>query len=78
MADAPQISRATKGAALGMKMGAYLYQKKCPEVLTVVEQVDEVCKIFCSQVIRVCFCGRMKIIRILTKQLEVGPEIYPM
>ena len=39
-ADAPEVGRATKGAALGMKMRAYLYQNKYPEVLEVVEQID--------------------------------------
>lgn len=38
--DAPQTGRATKGAALGMKMRAYLYQNKYNEVLDVVEQID--------------------------------------
>lgn len=38
--DAPEIGRATKGAALGMKMRAYLYQNKYSEVLTVIEQID--------------------------------------
>ena len=39
-ADAPQIGRATKGAALGMKMRAYLYQKKYNEVLTIADQIE--------------------------------------
>lgn len=38
--DAPQVGRATKGAALGMKMRAYLYQKKYDKVLEVVNQID--------------------------------------
>ena len=38
--DAPQIGRATKGAALGMKMRAYLYQNKYDKVLEVVDQID--------------------------------------
>jgi hypothetical protein len=38
--DAPQVGRATKGAALGMKMRAYLYQNKYSEVLKVVDQID--------------------------------------
>lgn len=38
--DAPQVGRATKGAALGMKMRAYLYQNKYPEVLSIVEEID--------------------------------------
>lgn len=38
--DAPEKGRATKGAALGMKMRAYLYQNKYSEVLTVIEQID--------------------------------------
>lgn len=38
--DAPQVGRATKGAALGMKMRAYLYQKKYDKVLEVVSQID--------------------------------------
>ncbi|SHG62170.1 RagB/SusD domain-containing protein [Fodinibius roseus] len=42
--DASQKGRATKGAALGMKMRAYLYQNKYPEVLTVVEQIEELGK----------------------------------
>ena len=42
--DAPEIGRATKGAALGMKMRAYLYQNKYSEVLTVIEQIDELGK----------------------------------
>lgn len=42
--DAPQIGGATKGAALGMKIRAYLYQNKYEEVLTVVEQIEELSK----------------------------------
>lgn len=38
--DAPELGRATKGAALGMKMRAYLYQGKYKEVLSCVEQID--------------------------------------
>lgn len=38
--DAPEVGRATKGAALGMKMRAYLYQGKYKEVLSCVEQID--------------------------------------
>lgn len=39
-ADAPEKGRATKGAALGMKMRAYLYQGKYKEVLECVDQID--------------------------------------
>lgn len=38
--DAPQLGRATKGAALGMKMRAYLYQNKFPQVLEVIAQIE--------------------------------------
>ena len=38
--DASQPGRATKGAALGMKMRAYLYQGRYQEVLDVVDQID--------------------------------------
>lgn len=38
--DAPEVGRATKGAALGMKMRAFLYQGKYKEVLTCVEQIE--------------------------------------
>jgi len=38
--DAPAIGRATKGAALGMKMRAYLYQNKYSDVLTMADQID--------------------------------------
>lgn len=38
--DAPQAGRATKGAALGLKMRAYLYQNNYSEVLNVIEQID--------------------------------------
>ena len=31
--DAPEVGRATKGAALGLKMRAYLYQNKYEQVL---------------------------------------------
>jgi tetratricopeptide (TPR) repeat protein len=38
--DASQPGRATKGAALGMQMRAYLYQGKYEEILSVVDQID--------------------------------------
>ncbi|HJZ39945.1 MAG TPA: RagB/SusD family nutrient uptake outer membrane protein [Bacteroidales bacterium] len=38
--DAPQKGRATKGAALAMKMRAYLYQNKYPEVLDLANQIE--------------------------------------
>lgn len=38
--DAPQPGRANKGAALGLKMRAYLYQNNYPEVLNTVAQID--------------------------------------
>ena len=38
--EAPEKGRATKGAALGMKMRAYLYQGKYQEVLVCVDQID--------------------------------------
>lgn len=38
--DAPELGRATKGAALGMKMRACLYQGKYEEVLTLVDEID--------------------------------------
>ncbi|MGM9798814.1 MAG: RagB/SusD family nutrient uptake outer membrane protein [Parabacteroides sp.] len=38
--EAPVKGRATKGAALGMKMRAYLYQGKFKEVLPIVDQID--------------------------------------
>ncbi len=38
--DAPSVGRATKGAALGMKMRAYLYQGKYDKVLEVITQID--------------------------------------
>jgi hypothetical protein len=38
--DAPQVGRATKGAALGMKMRALLYQNKYTDVLTVIQQIE--------------------------------------
>lgn len=38
--DAPQVGRATKGAALGLKMRALLYQGKYGEVLTVINEID--------------------------------------
>lgn len=37
---APEVGRATKGAALGMKMRAYLYQNKYDKVLEVAKQID--------------------------------------
>lgn len=36
-----QVGSATKGAALGLKMRAYLYQNKYPEVLSTVQQIDD-------------------------------------
>ena len=39
-ADAPAKGRATKGAALGLKMRAYLYQGKYSDVLTVADEID--------------------------------------
>lgn len=39
-ADAPEVGRATKGAALGMKMRAYLYQNKYDKVLEVISQIE--------------------------------------
>lgn len=38
--DAPEVGRATKGAVLGMKMRAYLYQNKFEEVLGVISQIE--------------------------------------
>src|SRR5690606_15242659 len=38
--DSPEVGRATKGAALGMKMRAYLYQNKYSEVLSVVSEIE--------------------------------------
>jgi len=38
--DALEIGRATKGAALGMKMRAYLYQNKYEKVLEVISQIE--------------------------------------
>lgn len=38
--NAPEVGRATKGAALGMKMRAYLYQNKFQEVLQVVSEIE--------------------------------------
>lgn len=43
-AEAPEVGRATKGAALGMKMRAYLYQNKYKEVLTVVAEIESLNK----------------------------------
>ena len=40
-ADAPQVGRATKGAAMAMKMRAYLYQNKFDEVITIADQIIE-------------------------------------
>lgn len=37
---APEVGRATKGAALGMKMRAFLYQGKYQEVLQVISQIE--------------------------------------
>jgi hypothetical protein len=37
---APMVGRATKGAALGLKMRAYLYQNKYTDVLKMVQQID--------------------------------------
>lgn len=42
--EAPEAGRATKGAALGMKMRAYLYQGKYQQVLKVVDQIDSLGK----------------------------------
>ncbi len=39
-ADAPQLGRATKGAALGLEMRAYLYQGKYDKVLQIADQID--------------------------------------
>jgi starch-binding outer membrane protein, SusD/RagB family len=38
--DAPEVGRATKGAAYGMKMRAYLYQNKYEEVLNMAQQIE--------------------------------------
>ncbi|PXX28321.1 RagB/SusD family nutrient uptake outer membrane protein [Arenibacter sp. ARW7G5Y1] len=38
--DAPEVGRATKGAALGMKMRSYLYQNKFEMVLKVIDEID--------------------------------------
>ncbi|WP_018616946.1 RagB/SusD family nutrient uptake outer membrane protein [Segetibacter koreensis] len=38
--DAPEVGRATKGAALGLKMRAYLYQNKYAEVLNVINEIE--------------------------------------
>ena len=38
--DAPEVGRATKGAALAMKMRAYLYQGKFPQVITVADEIE--------------------------------------
>ena len=37
--DAPQVGRATKGAAMAMKMRACLYQNKFDEVITLADQI---------------------------------------
>ncbi|MDO6602827.1 RagB/SusD family nutrient uptake outer membrane protein [Arenibacter palladensis] len=42
--DAAEPGRATKGAALGMKMRAFLYQGKYTEVLNITDQIDELGK----------------------------------
>jgi hypothetical protein len=42
--DAPSVGRATKGAAMAMKMRAYLYQNKYEEVLTLATQIQELNK----------------------------------
>lgn len=42
--DAPEIGRATKGAALAMKMRAFLYQNKYEQVLGVLEEIEELGK----------------------------------
>ena len=39
-ADAPQVGRATKGAALGLEMRAYLYQGKYDKVIQLADQID--------------------------------------
>ncbi len=38
--DAPEVGRATKGAALGMKMRAFLYQNDYGQVLNTVDQIE--------------------------------------
>ena len=38
--DAPQVGRATKGAALGLEMRAYLYQGKYDKVIQLSDQID--------------------------------------
>lgn len=42
--DAPKVGRATKGAAMAMKMRAYLYQNKFDEVLTLANQMIDMGK----------------------------------
>ncbi len=42
--DAPQVGRATKGAAMAMKMRAYLYQGKFNEVLTLANDIIDMGK----------------------------------
>ncbi|WP_439484499.1 RagB/SusD family nutrient uptake outer membrane protein [Cyclobacterium plantarum] len=39
--DAPEVGRATKGAALGMKMRALLYQGNYDQVLEVIDEIDQ-------------------------------------
>lgn len=39
-AKAPEIGRADKGAALGLKMRAYLYQNKYDKVLEMIQQIE--------------------------------------
>jgi hypothetical protein len=38
--NAPKVGRATKGAAMAMKMRAYLYQNKFSEVLAIANQIE--------------------------------------
>ena len=38
--DAPEVGRATKGAALAMKMRAYLYQGKFQQVISVADEIE--------------------------------------
>lgn len=42
--DAPKVGRATKGAAMAMKMRALLYQGKFNEVITIADQIIELGK----------------------------------
>ncbi len=39
-AEAPEVGRATKGSALGLKMRAYLYQGKYQEVIQIADEID--------------------------------------